>query len=136
MLTGLKVSPNIFSLAGRKVSGHCVKPTAKNKRRPSCTRHVTLTIRYTLNGATTVTFRIDGRVSGRKVAGRCVTQTSKNHNHKKCTRHITIPGSLARAAKAGTNSFPLRRKLGPGRYTLTATPTGGATQHTTLKIVA
>jgi hypothetical protein len=135
VLSGLKLSPNRFSLAGQRVHGHCVKPTAKNKRRPACTRQVTLSIRYTLNAATTVRFRIDGSLPGRKVAGRCVTPTSKNSKHKKCTRRITLPGSIAQAGKAGTNSLVLARKLGPGSYTLTATPTGGVPQRFTFKIV-
>jgi hypothetical protein len=135
VLSELKLSPSRFSLAGRRVNGHCVKPTAKNKRRLACTRQVTLSIRYTLNTATTVSFRIDGSVPGRKVAGRCVTQTSKNSKQKKCTRRITLRGSIAQAGKAGTNSLVLARKLGPGSYTLAVTPTGGVPRHVTFKIV-
>jgi len=135
VLSGLTLSPNSFSVAGRTVKGHCVKPTAKNKRQPACKRKVTLTIHYTLNTATTVTFRIDGSVPGRKVAGRCVRQTSKNRNHNKCTRRITLPGSIGQAGKAGTDSVVLGRKLGPGSYTLAATPTSGVPQHITFKIL-
>jgi hypothetical protein len=94
-----------------------------------------LTIRYTLNTATTVTFRIAGTLPGRKVAGRCVTQTSRNHKRKKCTRQVTLPGSTTQAGKAGANSLLLGPKMRPGNYTLTATPTGGFPQHITFKII-
>ena len=112
-----------------------MKPTKKNKRRQACTRKVTLTIRYTLNTATTVTFRITGTLPGHKLAGRCVTQTRNNRHHKKCTRHITLPGSTTKAGKGGTNRLLLVRKFVPGSYTLTVTPTKGAPQHVTFKII-
>ena len=98
-------------------------------------REVTLTIRYTLNTATTITFKITGRRSGRKLAGRCVTQTRKNRKQKKCTRRITLHGSITQNAKTGADHLVLARKLAPGNYTLTATATNGASQHTTFKIV-
>ena len=84
------------------------------RRGPACTRQVTLSIRYRLNTATTVTFKIDGSVQGPKVADRCVAQTSKHRNDKKCMRRITLPGSIAHAGKAGANSLVLSRRLGSG----------------------
>ena len=98
-------------------------------------REVTLTIRYTLNTATTITFKITGRLPGRKVAGRCVTQTRKNHKQKKCTRPMTLRGSITQNAKTGADHLALARKLALGNYTLTATPANGLPHHTTFKIV-
>jgi glucose/arabinose dehydrogenase len=135
LLSGLKVSPGSFSLAGQKIGRRCVKPTKRNTHRPACIRKVTLTVHYSLSTATTVTFRIAGLVPGRRLAGRCVAQTAANRHHKKCTRQITPREATTQVAKAGANTMLLRRKLAPGSYTLTATPTGGAPQHIPFKIV-
>ena len=135
LLSGLTVSPRSFSLAGREVGRRCVKPTQKNKHRPACIRQATLTVHYTLSTGTTVTFRIAGRLPGRTVADRCVAQTIGNRHDKKCTRGITVRRPTAQAGKAGANTVLLARKLAPGSYTLTVTPTGGAPQHITFKIV-
>jgi predicted outer membrane repeat protein len=136
VLSALTLSPRSFSLAGRKVGRRCVKPTKKSKRRPACTLPVKLAISYTLNTATTVTFRISGTLPGRKVAGRCAMQTRKNRTQKKCARRVTLPGSTVQAGKAGANSLLLGPKLGPGSYTLTATPTGGLPERITFKIIS
>jgi glucose/arabinose dehydrogenase len=135
LLSGLNVSPRSFSLAGQKRGRRCVKPTKKNKHGLPCIRKVTLTVQYTLSTATTVTFKIAGRLPGRRVAGRCVAQTTGNRHHEKCTRGITLHGASAQAGKAGANTLRLVRNLAPGSYTLTATPTGGVPQHVTFNIV-
>ena len=134
-LSDLQVSPRSFSLAGRRLHGRCVEPTNKNKHRPTCMREVTLTIRYTVNTATTITFKITGRLPGRELAGRCVTQTRKNRRQKKCTRPIALRGSITQNAKTGADHLVLARKLAPGNYTLTATAADGPPHHTTFKIV-
>jgi glucose/arabinose dehydrogenase len=136
LLSGLTVAPRSFSLAGRLVGRRCVKATKTNKRRPGCIRNVLLTVHYTLSIATTVTFRIVGRLRGRRIASRCVAQTAGNRNHQKCTRGITLRGPRPQAGRAGANTLLLTRRLAPGSYTLTATPTGGAPQHVTFKIVS
>lgn len=135
VLSGLKLSPRSFSLAGRNAGRGCVKPTKHNRGQPACTRRVTLTIRYTLNTTINVSFGIAGSLPGRKAGRVCVRRTSKNRRHKKCNRHITFPGSTITADKAGPNRLVLVRKLAPGNYTLTATPTSGAPQRITFKIL-
>ena len=42
---------------------------------------------------------------------------------------------MTQAGNAGTNSLGLAPKLGPGSYPLTATPTDGASQHVTFRII-
>jgi hypothetical protein len=143
-LSGLRVSPHKFSLAGRRVKGHCVKPTAKNHGNKHCRRAIKLKISYTLSAAATVTFTLKKKAPGRKVKGRCVKPTKKNRKHKRCHRLIGLHGSITLTGKAGNNSFTFNgklagHKLAPGSYQLTATPTaGGRTgtpQRATFKLV-
>jgi hypothetical protein len=139
VLSGLRVSPRRFSLAGRKVSGRCVKPTAKNKSKPRC-RPIKLKVSYILTRAVSVTFTITGKAQGRKVNGRCVKPTKKNKTHKKCTRTVKVKGSITQNGNAGTNTFTFNgkiggHKLGPGTYNLIATPTGGTPQEITFQII-
>jgi hypothetical protein len=46
-LSTLRASPHKVSVAGRKVDGRCVKPTAKNSRHKHCRRPVKLNVSYT-----------------------------------------------------------------------------------------
>ncbi len=130
-LSGLSVSPHKLSIAGRKVNGHCAKPTRKNKTDKSCHRSIEVKISYTLNVAATVTFTWQVKSPGRKVNGKCVKQTNKNHkHHAKCTLTTKISGSITATGSAGANAFTFNGKLAghtlaPGSYVLTATPTGG-----------
>lgn len=135
VLRGLKVSPASFSSAGRRVGGRCVKPDKDNKHRPPCTRKAKLTISYTLSAAAAVTFETTGRLSGREVGGRCVAPTPGNRHKGTCRRPMTSDGSIVRHDQAGADRFVLERKLAPGTYTTTATPTGGAGEHVTYRIV-
>jgi hypothetical protein len=139
-LSNLRVSPSKFSLAGRKVKGHCVKPTKKNKNHRRCRRPITLRVSYTLNVAGTVTFTLKRQAPGRKVKGRCVTPTRKNRKHRKCTRLVSVRGKIVKSGKAGANQFSFNGKigghtLGPGTYELIATPTRGNSRKVTFKIV-
>ena len=143
-LTGLRVSSRRVSIAGRKVGGHCVKPTKQNERHKYCRRPVKLTVTYTLNGAATITLTLKQQAHGRKVKGRCAKQTKKNHKKARCTRWVAVPGSITLAGEAGANAFTFAgriggRKLGPGGYQLTASLTAnghtGTPQTVTFKIV-
>jgi hypothetical protein len=143
-LTGLQVSSQRVSIAGRKVGGRCVKPTKQNKRHKYCRRPVKLKVTYTLNVAATITLTLKQRAPGRKVKGRCARQTKKNHKQARCTRLVAVPGSITLAGKAGANAFTFTgriggRKLGPGGYQLTASPTAnghtGTPQTVTFKVV-
>ena len=139
-LSALKVSPKAFSLAGRKVHGKCVKPTAKNSGKPRCRRRAKLTISYTLSTASTVTFTLKRQGAGRKINGRCVKPTHKNRKRNRCTRLITLPGRITRTGTAGANRFTFGgtiagHKLGPGTYQLTAKPNQGGPRRVTFKLV-
>jgi hypothetical protein len=126
-LSGLKLSPSKFVLAGRLVGGRCVAQTRANDKRRHCTRPVKLQVSYRLNVAATVTITIKRALAGRLVAGRCVAQTTANRHHRSCTRQVAVHGTLTRAGVAGLNSFTFDgriggRRLGAGSYRLTATP--------------
>ena len=139
-VSGLRVSPHKFSLAGRKVNGKCVNPTTKNNANKHCKRPIQLRVSYTLDSAATVTFTLKRETPGRKVNGQCVKPTKKNKTHKSCNRLVTVRGTITQTGKLGANSFTFNGKLdgyklAPGSYQLTATPTGGKPHTTTLKIV-
>jgi hypothetical protein len=139
-LTNLSVSPRNFSLAGRKVSGRCVKRTKQNAAHPHCRRPIALRVSYNLNGASTVTFTLKRVVPGRKVNGACVKPTAKNATHPRCTRLLSVHGRIVRASTAGPNHFTFNgkiggRTIGPGTYKLTATPAGGTPHKVTFAIV-
>jgi hypothetical protein len=132
------------SIAGRKVGGRCVKPTKQNERRKYCRRPVKLKLTYTLNQAATITLTLKQRAPGRKVKSRCTKQTKKNHKQARCTRLVAVHGNITLAGKTGANAFTFAgriggRKLGPGGYQLTASPTAngrtGAPQTVTFEIV-
>jgi hypothetical protein len=138
-ISGLRVSPESFSLAGRRVNGRCVKPTRQNHANKHCRRPSTLQIRYTLNVAATVTLTLKLEVPGRTVNGRCVKPTTKNRKHGKCTRLVNVPGKLTLAGHAGTNQSTFNgriggHQLGPGTYQLITAPAGGSSSTVPLKI--
>jgi hypothetical protein len=92
----------------------------------------------------TVTFTLTGTAPGRNVKGRCVKPTKRNLKRRKCTRPVTLRGSIVQTGSAGKNSFVFTgriggKKLGPGTYQLSATPSAngqtGAPQTVTFKIV-
>ena len=139
-ISDLRVSPHTLSIAGRKVNGKCVKPTHKNTSARHCLRAIKLDVNYTLSSADTVTFTLKRTAHGRKVNGRCVKPTRKNTDKKKCSRLVGVPGQLVKTRHAGANRFAFDgkiggRKLAPGSYQLTATPTGGKSQTTMFAIV-
>jgi hypothetical protein len=139
-VSGLRVSPSRFSLAGRNVNGRCVKPTKKNKRNKHCRRAVSLRISYTLNVADTVTLTVKRLDPGRLVKGRCVRPTKKNRKHHKCTRLINLRGQIVMSRNAGANLFTFHGRigghsLGPGTYQLIATPASGQPRKVTFKLM-
>jgi len=139
-ISSLAVSPRSFSLAGRKVGGHCVKPTKKNNGNKHCRRPIRLRVSYKLNIAARVTLKLERQVAGRKVNGRCVKPTKNNGKHKKCKRLVNVPGQVTLSGNAGINQFTFtgkigRHELGPGTYELIATPNGGNARSTSLKIL-
>jgi outer membrane protein assembly factor BamB len=138
-LSGLHVSSHRVSIAGRKVRGHCVKPTKQNRSHKYCRRSLKLKITYTLNEAATVTLTLKRQTPGRKVKGRCVKPTHKSHKRPRCTRFVPVHGRITLLGKVGSNVFTFTgkiggHKLGPGSYQLTATPTTGGHTGTPQKV--
>lgn len=139
-ISSLAVSPRSFSLAGRKLGSHCVKPTKKNDGNKHCRRAIKLIISYKLSGAATVTFMLARKATGRKVNGKCLAPTKKNKRKTKCTRLINVHGKLVKTGNAGGHRFLWNGKIGghklaPSTYQLTATPAGGRPETVTFKIV-
>jgi aldose 1-epimerase len=129
-LSKVSISPSKASIAGRKVRGKCAKPTRKSASAKHCDLPVKLSVGYTLNAATTITFTVHGSAPGRKVGAKCVAQTSSNEHKKRCIRPLR-GGSFTETANAGTdrliwNGKLAGRELAPGTYTITATIPGGA----------
>jgi PKD repeat protein len=110
-LSGLRITPRSFTLAGRRVAGHCVKPTAANSSHRRCRRPIVLHVSYTLSSPSAVTFRLS-----------------------------PVGASFTDHGRAGSNSVTLAgvvdgHPLQPGSYDLTATPTGGKPHSVTFTIV-
>jgi DNA-binding SARP family transcriptional activator len=130
-----------LSLAGRKVNGHCMKPTKENSHNKRCRRPIRLRISYTLTSAATITFQVKRLTAGRKVNGRCVATTKRNRKRRKCTRLINVRGRITRSSAAGTHQFIFSGRiggqpLGPGTYQLVATPSGGKQKTVTFTLTA
>jgi hypothetical protein len=131
-LSGLRISPKTFALAGRRVNGRCVRQAANNRTHHHCTRPIRMTVGYRLGipGMTApsiVTFTVKRLAPGRRVGGRCVKPTNTNGRRRRCTRLIRVPGQITVPWLAGANSITFRgrvggKTLGPGSYRLTATP--------------
>ena len=140
-LSSLEVLPHTFSLVGRTIKGHCVKPTKNNKADKRCPRQIRLRVSYVLNVASTVTLALKRKVSGREVNGRCPKPTNRNRTHSKCTRLLKLRGKITLVGKSGPNRYAFHSKIGghaigPGTYQLIATPTGGKPRKATFKVVS
>ena len=84
---------------------------------------------YRLTKAATVRFAVARLLPGRRIRGRCVKPTKANHRARRCTRLVTL-GRFTLSGRAGLNAFRFSgrlggRKLAPGNYRLTATPSAG-----------
>lgn len=126
-LSQLRISPQTFVLAGRLVNGNCVAPTARNSKRPPCTRPIRMSLSYVLNMAATVHITIARLLPGRLVGGHCAAPSRRNRTQPSCTRVQDISGALTAAGKQGFNNFTFRgqiggQTLGQGNYQMTATP--------------
>jgi hypothetical protein len=128
VLSALGVSPGKFTLAGRLVRGRCVAATAGNRTNRACTRAIALRLSYKLTIAARVTFTFKQELAGRLVNGRCVPVSRANQKQRGCTLLVPLSGSFGPTSGRGTNSFVFNgqldgRKLTPGSYRLSATPT-------------
>jgi hypothetical protein len=117
VLSRLKVSPNRFRRASSpsKIAGS-----------RAGTR-----ITFTLSEAATVKLTFTRAEPGRSVAKTCRKPTRSNRTKRPCTRSVTVGsftvrGQAGRNAVAFTGTLPHGKRLAPGSYTLTATPTDNA----------
>ncbi|HEX4009816.1 MAG TPA: PKD domain-containing protein [Solirubrobacteraceae bacterium] len=138
-LTRLRISPRTASIAGRRVSGHCVKPTAHNDRDRSCRRTISLRVTYALTAAARVVFTFKRDTVGRTVKRRCVALNRQNRNDNRCGRLTDVPGRLTQAGRPGANALNFAGKTGgdnlsAGTYQLTATPNHGSAERITFRI--
>ncbi len=133
LLSTLGVSPGQFALTGRFVTGRCVAATVGNRKSRVCVRAIALRVSYKLTIAGRVTFTVKQELAGRLTKGRCVPVSRTNQKQHRCARLVPLGGSFVRTSAAGTTTFTFNgqlagRKLAPGSYQLTASPT--ATGHT------
>jgi Divergent InlB B-repeat domain len=142
-LSALRISPATFALTGRLNKGRCVTATRANRKHRTCTRRIVLMVSYRLAAPARVTITIERILDGRTVKGHCVAPTRANRKNRRCTRLSTLPGAITRNGGAGSTSFTFNgrtgaRRLGPGTYQLTATPTAsgrtGRQQRVTFQI--
>jgi DNA-binding beta-propeller fold protein YncE len=107
LLTMLAIRPRAFLATGKR-------PGAR--------------VRFALDEAATVTFKVQRRLPGRAGKGACVKPKRSNRDKQKCTRPLGVPGTFSWTGFAGDNSFRFNgriqgRRLKPGKYNLLATPT-------------
>jgi hypothetical protein len=131
VLSRLQASPKTFRLAGRRINGRCFEQTVKNRSQPRCNRPVKMSVSYQLNIPALVAVTIQRVLPGRFSKQRCVASARKNRTHRRCNRLVPLRGSLTREGTPGSNSLTFggridRRRLPPGTYQLTATPSFGS----------
>jgi hypothetical protein len=118
-VTRLRVTPKTFAARGAGAT------IARHRRRA----HAGATISFTLNLDDRVSFSISRATPGRRPKHTCVKATRHNRHAHRCTR-FAAAGRFAEALQPGAVKLTFSgrikgHKLPPGRYRLTATPTGG-----------
>jgi CSLREA domain-containing protein len=88
------------------------------------------TISFKLSEAATLTFRVDRVLRGVKRHGTCVVRKRRARG-RACTRYVQVPGSFAKAAAEGQNTFHFDARVGgrllfPGAYRLRGSPRDNA----------
>ena len=125
-VTGLRVAPTAFAAAR---SGPSV-----TRRRDTGAR-----VSFSVNADAAVGFTVrrsrPGRRQGRGDAARCVAVTARNRGAARCTRSVRLAGGFTQTATEGVEAFRFSgrlagRSLGPGAYTLVATPRAGSRRGT------
>jgi hypothetical protein len=117
VLSGLKVSPSAFR-AGSSLA------------RISASR-IGTKITFTLSKNAKVQLRFAKAEPGRLVANTCRKPSRANRVRPQCTRFVTV-GSVTVQGRSGPNTVAFAgrlsrtRRLSPGSYKLTATPTDNA----------
>lgn len=89
-------------------------------------------VNFTLDKSEEIRFTVVKVLPGRTQKGHCVALTTRRRDAKPCTRVISLPGSFTRSGATGKNRFRFTgrlasRRLRPGNYRLTATPSADGT---------
>jgi len=122
-LTNFTVTPKSASSTGRRVGGHCVAQSHKNRKKPRCKLALTINFAYTMSAQASVSGALNLAIPGRKVGHRCAKQTHKNRHHKRC-QVVTQVATVSNTSPAGQNTITLGpHTLKPGVYTATLTAT-------------
>jgi alpha-tubulin suppressor-like RCC1 family protein len=129
-LYGLRVTPRVAGLAGRRVHGRCVAARPRS-RGPRCRRTPALRASFRLSAAARVSFRVvrleAGVRAGRRCAARRGPRSRRSGRARTCTRAVLLRGGFSRTEGAGNHRLRLPgrvggRALGAGTYRLLATP--------------
>jgi hypothetical protein len=117
VLSGLTISPSTFRAA----------PALPHISRA----RVGTTIAFTLSEAATVKLGFMKVQPGRLVSGRCTRPAGWRRAKPSCTRYVTVGdfsvhGHRGPNAVAFSGALSRTKRLGPGVYRLTATPTDSA----------
>ncbi|MGP8204902.1 MAG: putative Ig domain-containing protein [Acidimicrobiales bacterium] len=129
-LSALSVLPRLSATEGRMVDGKCAAQTVANSGHRRCELSVALRISFTLSTPARVSFSVAAQLRGHLVSGQCVAATTANEADQDCPLLVPVPGGFTHNAASGASGFlwPDRlgaRRLGPGTYQLTGTPSSG-----------
>ena len=140
-MSKLNIAPRTFRAASR---GPSFGSAPRGGKHPAGAQ-----VRFRLNEAATVRFKVDRLVTGRQDRHgnntSCDPTTARNAKRSRCTRRIALPGSLNIRGLTGANKVGftgrLRGKpLAPGRYEFVAVPTSngktGAAKTVRFRIVS
>jgi hypothetical protein len=85
-------------------------------------------VKFTLNTAAKVTFKLQRKTRGTKSGAKCVKRTGSHRHGASCSRLVSVTGApKSVSGKSGSNSesWTPSKKLAAGSYVLTATPSHG-----------
>ena len=121
-LSALDITPQMFTLTGRRVGGRCEAWSRSDRGGRPCVQRVALTVRFTLNVGATVTFAIERTLTGRLTRGRCTAATRSDRRHRTCMRPVMLRGTSVIDGGAGVDAFTFTGRI-DGRSLVLATPT-------------
>ncbi|GAC1434848.1 MAG: hypothetical protein NVSMB51_03050 [Solirubrobacteraceae bacterium] len=115
LISGLSTSPSSFLAAPSGPAFSAAKKTYGTR------------VSFTLKAPAVVVFTVQKQTTGRRSGNKCVKQRASNRKKKACVRYAALAGSFTMLGQKGANSVLFRgriggKKLKPGRYSLTATP--------------
>jgi hypothetical protein len=113
--------------ASRWREGKALAVLSRRTRKPP----VGTTFRFTLDQAATARLAFTQKRPGRRIGKKCVAPTARNKGKRRCTRTVTAGKLSFASGHLGSNSVRFagrlsrKKKLRPGRYTLTITASNG-----------